>query len=173
MKTLLTYRKTIVAMFAILFAFTFYTVSDAQTYSHIYIDAVNGTNAPTGRGSAASPYQSITFALLISERNNLPDPWHVHIHPGNYNGDAAKGNAREIFPLNLRQEMIFEGTTTAEECIIDGQHTGNTLEPILGGENTEGVTIRNLTIQNSLRTNGVGGIVLHDPTGTRETTEHF
>ena len=41
--------------------------------------------------------------------------------------------------------------------------------PILSGENTEGVTIRNLTIQNSLRTNGTGGIILHDPTGTKET----
>ena len=171
MKTLLTYQKLIVVLFAILFTLTFHGVSDAQT--HIYIDAVNGANAPTGRGSAASPYKSITFALLISERNNLPDPWHVHIRPGNYNGDAAKGNAREVFPLKLRQEMIFEGTTTAEECIIDGQHTGDALVPILSGENTEGVTIRNLTIQNSLRTNGVGGIVLHDPTGTKETPSTF
>ena len=169
MKTLLPYRKPIVTIFTILFALTFYGVSEAQTYSHIYVDALNGVNAPSGRGSAASPYQSITFALLISERNNLPDPWHVHIQPGNYNGDAAKGNAREIFPLKLRREMIFEGTTTAEACIIDGQHTGDATVPILHGENTEGVTIRNLTIQNSLRTDGVGGIVLNDPTGTKET----
>ena len=171
MKTLLTYRKLIVALFAILFTLTLHGVSDAQT--HIYIDAVNGSNAPTGRGSASNPYQSITFALLISERNNLPDPWHVHIHPGSYNGDAAKGNAREIFPLKLRREMIFEGTTTAEECIIDGQHTGDTLVPILRGDDTEKVTIRNLTIQNSLRTSGVGGIILHDPTGTKETPSTF
>ena len=169
MKTLLTYRTLIVALVALIFALTFHGVSDALTYTHIYVDAVNGVNAPTGRGSATSPYKSITFALLISGRNNLPDPWHVHIHPGNYNGDAAKGNAREIFPLKLRQEMIFEGTTTAKECIIDGQHTGEATVPILHGADTEGVTIRNLTIQNSLRTNGVGGIVLNDPTGTRET----
>ena len=171
MKTLLTYQKLIVALFAVIFTLTLHGVSDAQT--HIYIDAVNGSNAATGRGSKASPYQSITFALLISERNNLPDPWHVHIHPGNYNGDAAKGNAREVFPLKLRREMIFEGTTTAEECIIDGQHTGDTLEPILSGSDTEKVTIRNLTIQNSLRTSGVGGIILHDPTGTKETPSTF
>ncbi len=169
MKTLLTYQKLTAAFFAVIFMFTLHGVSDAQTYSHIYVDAVNGVNAPAGRGSAVSPYKSITFALLISERNNLPDPWHVHIRPGNYNGDAAKGNAREIFPLKLRQEMIFEGTTTAEECIIDGQHTGAATVPILHGEDTEGVTIRNLTVQNSLRTNGVGGIVLNDPTGTQET----
>ena len=173
MKTLLTYRTLIVALAALIFALTFHGVSDALTYSHIYVDAVNGVNAPTGRGSATSPYKSIAFALLMSERENLPDPWHVHIHPGNYNGDAAKGNAREIFPLKLRQEMIFEGTTTAEECIIDGQHTGAATVPILHGEDTEGVTIRNLTIQNSLRTDGVGGIVLNDPTGTRETPSTF
>ena len=169
MKMLLTYRKLIVALFALIFVLTFHSASDALTYTHIYVDAVNGVNAPTGRGSAVSPYQSITFALLISERNNLPDPWHVHIHPGNYNGDAAKGNAREIFPLKLRQEMIFEGTTTAEECIIDGQHTGASTVPIFLGEDTEGITIRYLTIQNMNRTNGVGGIVLHDPAGTKET----
>ena len=169
MKMLLTYQKLIVVLVALIFALTLHGVSDALTYTHIYVDAVNGVNAPTGRGSAASPYQSITFALLISERNNVPDPWHVHIRPGNYNGDPAKGNAREVFPLKLRREMIFEGTTTAEACIIDGQHTGDTLVPILSGDNTEKVTIRNLTIQNSLRTGGVGGIVLHDPTGTKET----
>ncbi len=169
MKTLLTYRKPIVALFAaIVFALTLHGVSHAQT--HIHVDTVNGINAPTGRGSAANPYQSITFALLLSTRNNLPDPWHVHIHPGTYDADLAKpANAREIFPLKLRREMIFEGTTTAEECIIDGQHTGDATVPILSGENTEGVTLRNLTIRNSLRTRGVGGIVLHDPTGTNET----
>ncbi len=169
MKTLLIYRKPIGALFAaIVFALTLHGVSHAQT--HIHVDAVNGINAPTGRGSAANPYQSITFALLLSTRNNLPDPWHVHIHPGTYDADFAKpANAREIFPLKLRREMIFEGTTTAEECIIDGQHTGGALVPILSGEDTEGATIRNLTIQNSLRTNGTGGIVLHDPTGTNET----
>ena len=173
MKTLLTYRKPIVALFAIVFALTLHGVSSTQAYTHIYVDAVSGTNAPTGKGSASSPYQSITYALLISARNNLADPWHVHIHPGSYNGDPAKGNAREIFPLKLRQEMIFEGTTTAAECIIDGQHTGAANVPILLGENTEGVTIRNLTIQNSLRTSGTGGIVLHDPTGTKETPSTF
>ena len=173
MKTLLTHQKLIVALFAIVFMLSLHGVGYALTYTHIYVDAVNGVNAPTGRGSAVSPYKSITFALLISERNNLPDPWHVHIHPGNYNGDAAKGNAREIFPLKLRREMIFEGTTTAQECIIDGQHTGAATVPILSGNDTEKVTIRNLTIQNSLRTNGVGGIVLHDPTGTKETPSTF
>ncbi|MDE0683835.1 MAG: right-handed parallel beta-helix repeat-containing protein, partial [Candidatus Poribacteria bacterium] len=173
MKSLLNYRNLIVVLFTVIFALTFHGVSDALTYTHIYVDAVNGVNAPAGRGSAVSPYKSITFALLISERNNLPDPWHVHIHPGNYNGDAAKGTAREIFPLKLRQEMIFEGTTTAAECIIDGQHTGEATVPLLLGENTEGVTIRNLTVQNSLRTKGTGGIVLHDPTGTKETPSTF
>ena len=170
MRILLTYRKLIVALFALIFALTLHSVSDALTYTHIYVDAVNGVNAPTGRGSAASPYQSITYALLVSERNNLPDPWHVHIHPGTYNADPAKPPAeREIFPLKLRQEMIFEGTTTAEECIIDGQHTGETTVEMIRGTDVESVSIRNLTIQNSLRTNGFGGIVLHDPTGTKET----
>ena len=172
---LLTYRKPIVALFAtIVFALTLQGVSEALTYSHIHVDAVNGTNALTGNGSAAKPYKSITFALLISARNNLPDPWHVHIRPGTYDADPAKPpSEREIFPLNLRSEMIFEGTTTAEECIIDGQHTYSGDVPLLNGEGS--ITIRNLTIQNSRRTlpNTIlagtslhaGGIVLHNPTG--------
>ena len=176
MKTLATFNKrNVIALFAtIVFSLTLHGVSHAAaTFTHIHVDAVNGTNGP-GRGSAAKPYKSITYALLISERSDLPDPWHVHIHPGTYDADPAKpANAREIFPLKLRQEMIFEGTTTAAECIIDGQHTGAVIVPILVGEDTERVTIRNLTVQNSLRTNGVGGIVLHDPTGTKETPSIF
>ena len=175
MKMRLTSQKgTLVALLAtILLALTLHGVSHAQTYSHIHVDAVNGTNALTGRGSAANPYKSITYALLISTRNNLPDPWHVHISPGNYDADPAKpATAREIFPLRLRSEMIFEGTTTAEECIIDGQYTGATTVPLLHGDGP--VTIRNLTIQNSLRTQekyimNVGGIVLRDPTGDQKT----
>ena len=175
LKMLLTYRKPIVALFAtIVFALTLQGVSEALTYSHIHVDAVNGTNALTGNGSAAKPYKSITFALLISARNNLPDPWHVHIRPGTYNADLAKPpSEREIFPLNLRSEMIFEGTTTAEECIIDGQHTDSGDVPLLNGEGS--TTIRNLTIQNSRRTPPstilhAGGIVLHNPTGAPLTS---
>ena len=171
MKTLLTHQKLIVALFAIIFTLTLHGVSDAQT--HIYIDAVNGSNALTGRGSAANPYKSITYALLISTKTNLPDPWHVHIHPGTYNSDPAKPAAeREVFPLNLRSDMIFEGTTTAEECIIDARHLGATRVEILLGLDSESVTIRNLTIQNMNRTTGsaAGGITLWS---SAETIEDF
>ena len=145
-------------------------INEVQTDTHIHIDAVNGSNAPTGRGSVASPYKSITYALLISEKNNLPDPWHVHIHPGIYNADPAKPAAeREIFPLILRRQMTFEGTTTAQECIIDAQHLERTQTEILQGVDTEAVIIRNLTIQNMDRTDGAGGIVLWDSAGTLET----
>ena len=171
MKTLLTYRKPIIGLFAIVFTLTLHGVSDTQAVTHIYIDAVNGSNAPTGKGSPANPYKSITYALLISERSNLPDPWHVHIRPGTYNADPAKPpSEREFFPLNLRTGMIFEGTTTAAECIIDAQHAGVTTVPILFGENIENVVIRNLTIQNmdGVQKNGAA-IFLNDPSGTRET----
>ena len=121
----------------------------APNYSHIYVDAVNGVNATTGRGSADKPYKTITLALAISARANLPDPWYVHILPGTYHADPTKPvQEREIFPLKLRNGMIFEGTTNANECIIDAQHLGETKVPILLGENVGGVHIRNLTIQN-------------------------
>ena len=180
MKSLLISQKSIVALLAIItLIFTVHNISEAQTtnYTHIYVDAVNGTNGPN-RGTEGKPYKSITFALLISERTNLPDPWHVHILPGTYDGDPEKpASEREVFPLKLRSKMIFEGTTTAAECIIDAQHLGATQFEILRGIDVEGVVIRNLTIQNMNRihnyrtyvTDNAGGIVLWDSTGTRET----
>ena len=169
-----TSHKLIILLFAsMLLTVAVPCVSNAQTYSHIYVDAVNGVNAATGRGAAAAPYKTITYAFLISNKNSLPDPWHVHIRPGTYDADPAKPvTAREIFPLKLRHEMIFEGTTMAAECIIDGQHASEISVPLLHGEGP--VTIRNLTVQNSLRTQedrvmNVGGIVLDDPTGEQRT----
>ena len=162
-------KFSVLVLTTLVFTLTLHGISHALTYTHIHIDAVNGTNAP-GNGAAAKPYKSITYALLLSTRGELPDPWHMHIHPGTYDANPAKpASEREIFPLKLRTEMIFEGTTTAAECIIDGQHVGESQVEILLGLDTEGVVIRNLTIQNMNRTNGTGGIVLNDPTGTKET----
>ena len=159
------FKSSVLVLATIVFAFTLHGISHAQTFTHIYVDAVNGDNQ-TADGSAAKPYKSITFALLISERTNLPDPWHVHMQPGAYDADPAKPvSEREIFPLKLRTGMIFEGATTAEECVIDGQHLGTTQVPILRGQDVEDVLIRNLTLQN----NGGGGIVLWDSGDTRET----
>ena len=150
MKTLITSHKPIVLLLAaMLFTVAIPSVSNAQTYSHIYVDAVNGVNAATGRGAAAAPYKTITYALLISNKNNLPDPWHVHIRPGTYTADPAKpATEREIFPIRLRNDMIFEGTTNAKECIIDGEHLGETKVPLLLGLDASGIRIQNLTIQN-------------------------
>ena len=151
MKTLIKSHKRIVLLLAaMLFTVAAPCISNAQTYSHIYVDAVNGVNAATGRGAAAAPYKTITYAFLISNKNNLPDPWHVHIRPGTYTADPAKpATEREIFPIRLRSDMIFEGTTNANECIIDAAHLGRrTNIPILLGENASGVHIRNLTIKN-------------------------
>ena len=166
MKCLLTCQKPIVALLAtIVFIFIFQGVSDAIT--HIHINAVSGTNAP-GNGSDANPYKSITFALLISERADLPDPWHIHIHPGIYDADPAKPpSEREIFPLKLRSKMIFEGTTTADECIIDAQHLEVSQVPIIQGADVVSVTIRNLTIENMK--GDAGGISLTDSVGTLKT----
>ena len=168
MKRLLTSHKLITALFAVLFTLTLHNISNAQT--HIHVDAVKGINAATGRGAAGKAYKSITYALLISEKSNLPDPWHVYIHPGTYDSDPAKpANEREIFPLKLRSEMVFEGTTSAAECIIDAQHLGGSQVEILLGLDVEGVVIRNLTIQNMNRNRNAGGISLLDSAGTLET----
>ena len=150
MKTLIkSHKRIILLLAAVLCVVAVPSVSDAQTYSHIYVDAVNGVNAATGRGAAAAPYKTITYAFLISNKNNLPDPWHVHIRPGTYNADPAKPvTEREVFPIRLRSDMIFEGTTNAKECIIDAEHLGETKIPILLGLDASGILIQNLTIQN-------------------------
>ena len=159
MKRLLISHRLITALFAALFTLTLHNTSNAQTL--IYVDAVNGINAATGRGAAGKAYKSITYALLISQRSNLPDPWHVHIHPGTYDADPAKpASEREVFPLKLRSKMIFQGTTTAAECIIDAQHLGASKTSILLGEDVEDVTIRNLTLQNMQASDSAGGITL-------------
>ena len=152
MKTLrirISHKPIVVLLAAVLCVVAIPSVTNAQTYSHIYVDAANGVNAVTGRGTAAAPYKTITYAFLISKRNNLPDPWHVHIHPGTYTADPAKpATEREIFPIRLRSDMIFEGTTEAKECIIDGEHLGETKIPLLLGLDASGILIQNLTIQN-------------------------
>ena len=146
---IISHKRIVLLLAATLLAVGVPSVSNAQTYFHIYVDAANGVNAATGRGTPAAPYKSITFALLISSKNNLPDPWHVHIRPGTYTADPAKpATEREVFPIRLRNDMIFEGTTDANECIIDGQHLGVTKVPLLLGENVEGVHIQNLTMKN-------------------------
>ena len=142
-------------------------ISQAQT--HIHVDAVNGINAATGRGPAGKAYKSITYALLISEKSNLPEPWHVHIHPGTYDADPAKpANEREVFPIRLRSKMLFQGTTTANDCIIDAQHVSETQKEILLGLGVGDVSIRNLTIQNMKRSSHAGGIAFWDNGGRRE-----
>ena len=148
-------------------------VTYAQNVSHIHVDAVNGKNEVTGRGAAGKAYKSITYALLISEKSNLPEPWHVHIHPGTYNADPAKpANEREVFPIRLRSKMLIQGMTTAADCIIDAQHLGETDTSILLGEDVGDVSIRNLTIQNMNRKGfeppSAGGIVFWNTGGGRE-----
>ena len=167
MKTICVSYKVILILLTLFITLTLPSRSEAQTYTHIYVDAVKGMNAPTGRGSSANPYKSITYALLISAKSNLADPWHVHIRPGTYDADPAKPpSEREIFPINLRSGMIFEGTTTAEACVIDAQHLRESKVPILSGQDVGNVRIRNLTIQNM---NGTG-IVLNDAAGTQGTS---
>ncbi|MCY3742208.1 MAG: cohesin domain-containing protein [Candidatus Poribacteria bacterium] len=170
MKSLFTSHKLIVVLFTALFTLTLHNMSTAQT--HIHVDAAKGVNAATGRGAAAAPYKSITYALVISEKSDLPAPWHVHIHPGTYDAAPAKpANEREVFPIRLRSKMVIQGTTTATDCILDAQHLGETETPILLGEDVGEVSIRNLTVQNMNRTGTStdgGGIVFWDTGGRRE-----
>ena len=87
------------------------------------------------------------------------------IRPGTYVADPLKPQLeRERFPIQLRNNMIISGTTSAAECIIDAHHLESSTVPILNGFNVGGVTIQNLTIRNMNRTEHHGGIDLWDHT---------
>ncbi len=133
-------------MMATLLSFSFIGTAQAQV-AHIYVDAVNGDNA-TADGTESNPYKTITFALAKEASVGTPDPWHIHIRPGTYDADPEKPAIdREIFPLALRNGMTLEGTTSAAECIIDGQHA-TSVNSLIEGIDVSNIAIRNLTLEN-------------------------
>lgn len=129
-------------------------------YHHIYIDQSAGKNSPTTTGTAEDPFKSITYAMLLSGKNNAPDPWFVHVQAGVYDANPDKViQEREIFPLPLREGMIIQGEDGAENCIISGEFTPDSSAAILRGQDLHNITIQGLTLQNMKRTSGNGGAV--------------
>lgn len=127
-------------------------------YIHIWVDQASGDNDPCTPGTPNEPFKSISYALALAEDQNWPEPWHVHIRPGVYDGDPCKpGPEREVFPIELRQDMILEGTD-ADTCIVDGQHFTQGYVPLIYGENLTNMEIRGLTLRNMYH-NGNGGAV--------------
>lgn len=129
-------------------------------YHHIYIDQSAGKNSPTTTGTAEDPFKSITYAMLLSGKNNVPDPWFVHVKAGVYDANPDKViQEREIFPLPLREGMIIQGEDGAENCIISGEFTPDSSAAILRGQDLHNITIQGLTLQNMKRTTGNGGAI--------------
>lgn len=121
----------------------------------IYIDQVNGTNNSTTIGSAIDPFKSITYAMLTMAARNTPDPWVVHIRAGIYDSDPDKpSNEREIFPIELRDGITFQGDTGAANCILSGAFIPESQTAIIKGENLNNIIIKGLTIRDMYRTGG-------------------
>ena len=149
---------TIWAMVAVILALAGGSAG-AVEYTHIWVDQGTGINDPCTPGTPEEPFKSITYALARADFLGWPEPWHVHIGPGVYDANSAKpGPEREIFPIELRQDMIFEGSD-AETCVIDGQHLYEGLCPLLLGQNLTGLEIRGLTFRNMDHSTGNGGAI--------------
>ena len=89
----------------------------------------------------------------------MPDPWHLHILPGQYNDDPTKPEIdREVWPITMREAMIIEGTD-ASMCFLDGQFYSGQDKPLVFGQLISNIELRNLTIRNmdAEQINGAGG----------------
>jgi len=126
-------------------------------YTHIWVDQATGTNSADTPGTADRPFKSITFALALAKNLTWPEPWRIHIRAGMYDADPCKPDIEtEVFPIELRQDMILEGTD-ANTCIIDGRHLTDGYVPLVYGENLTNLEIRGLTLRNMDHSQGNGG----------------
>jgi len=123
--------------------------SDPQLdYTGIWVDQLHGHNITSTQGTQADPFKTITFALARAASLGYPEPWHIYILPGLYDADPCKpGPEREVFPIELRQDIILEGLD-ANTCIIDGRHYTQGYVPLIYGENLTNMELRGLTLQN-------------------------
>ena len=162
-------KSLTIYLIAALTCIAFAGSAPAAEYTHIWICQADGTNGPDTPGTPDEPFKSITYALAVADFQAWPQPWHVHIGPGVYDADPAKpAPEREVFPIKLRQAMIFEGADCSDpnnrnvdpnSRVIDGQHLTQGLAPLLLGQNRTGLQIRNLTLQNMIYSEGNGGAV--------------
>jgi hypothetical protein len=132
--------------------------SSELEYLHIWVDQARGINSPDIPGTQEQPFKSITYALAMARNLGWPEPWHVHIGPGIYDADPCKPDIEtEVFPIELRQDMILEGLDP-NSSIIDGQHLTLGYVPLVYAENLTNLELRGLTLQNMYH-NGNGGAV--------------
>lgn len=134
----------------------------ATEYTHIWIDQENGINDPCTLGTEDEPFKSITYALARADYLGWTQPWHVHIGPGVYDANSVKpASEREIFPIELGQDMIFESTdpNNPDNYVIDGQHLVEGFASLLYGNDLTGLEIRGLTFRNMDHSQGNGGAI--------------
>lgn len=125
--------------------------------TEIWIDQATGINDSGTPGTPEDPFKSITYALAIADDQGWAEPWCVYIRPGVYDADPVKPPIeREIFPIELGPQMVFEGTDR-DACIIDGQHFTEGYAALLYGNDLIELQIRNLTLRNMDHSNGHGG----------------
>ena len=134
--------------------------SSQLDYLYIWVDQGRGINNPGIPGTQEQPFKSITYALAMARNLNWPEPWHVRIGPGLYDADPCKPDIEtEVFPIELRQDMILEGIDV-NTCIIDGRHFTEGYVPLVYGKNLTNLEISGLTLQNMYHLGNGGAIEL-------------
>jgi len=123
---------------------------------HFYVDQINGVNSRETSGSIIRPFKSITYAIhVMNSKPEKSTPWVIHVKSGKYDADPSKNAIeREIFPIELQNNLTIQGDDGAEKCIIDGSFNFDSNTAIFKGENISNFTIKDLSIQNMKRTGG-------------------
>jgi len=157
-------KKAVFIKFLTVIFFFGYCASAYSATTHVWVDQSNGINNSSTTGSEESPFKSITYALMKIKNDLI----FLHIKAGLYDSsDTKPANEREIFPIKLRNQIIVQGESDKEDCVISGNENSN--YPIFFGENLQDITIKNITFTNMQRTGGTkngAGIELINCSGT-------
>jgi len=140
----------------------------ANETKHIYVDQEQGSNSSMTTGSQTDPFKSITYAVLSNKDAEMP--LFFHIKSGIYDTNPEKtANEREIFPIELKNNMTIQGDDGAENCIISGAFNTNSKSAIIRGDSVSDIYIKELTIKDITRSSGNGaGCELIDCSGKIE-----
>ena len=126
--------------------------------SHIYVDQATGVNTAGTTGAEGDPFASISYCVRRLDDVGATSPITVHVKAGVYDGDPAKDFInREIFPIELRDDLTLQGDDGAENCILSGAFHEDSPAAMILGEDATGFVLQDMTFQNADRASGNGG----------------
>jgi len=132
---------------SIVTALLFAAAASAQTVTHYYVDAFNGSD--TNPGTLAQPFRSLTWAVSVNQVDV-----HIHVGPGTY-GPATTGDFQDpttlnpiSIVLNGCQNFTISGLHR-DVCILDFGNGDGPWGFIKIGAGASDVEIRDLSMTNA------------------------